>query len=53
MKRRGKYLFLGLSNAGKTSLIKYLLEEGNIDPFYDLHVQNEFAFNTTNGKFLC
>lgn len=36
-KKRGKYVFLGLSGSGKNTLIKQLLEEGYLDslPYVD------------------
>lgn len=56
-KRKGKYVFLGLSDSGKHTLINNLLEEGHLDtlPYIDSPLSdnlNDFEQNddNQNGK---
>lgn len=62
-KKRGKYVFLGLSGSGKNILIKQLLEEGHLDslPYVDSAqlpvISNDYGLNhceqnLENGKYL-
>lgn len=50
-RKKGKYVFLGLSDAGKNTLIKQLLEDGYLDtlPYVDSAVRISDSFDN-NGQ---
>lgn len=54
LKRKGKYVFLGLSGSGKRSLMRQLLEENLLDPMPYPHGGCNSDTNVINaeGEFL-